>query len=78
MTLVNLEGMIKMMKLLRFNQISNQLLLKKSLMFALNCVNFKRYIMTHHKPSLRLEAYNLEGSYLNQNQDGKNEQLKQC
>ena len=59
MTLVNLEGMIKMMTFLKFNQISNQLLLKKSLLFLLHYVKFKRFIITHHQPPLRLKAYDL-------------------
>ena len=40
MTLVNLEGMIKMIKVLKVDQMSNELLLKKSLLFALHLVNF--------------------------------------
>ena len=63
MTLVNLEGMIKMMKIFKFNQMSNQLLLKKGVLFTLHYVRFKLLIMTHQKTPLRLEAYNLEGSH---------------
>ena len=50
MTLVNLEGMINTMNFFKFNQISNQLLLKKSLLFALHYVKFKRFIMMHQQP----------------------------
>ena len=77
-TLVNLEGMIRMLIFLKFNQMSNQLLLKKSLLFALHYENFKRLIMTHHQTPLRLEAYNMEGSYLNQTQEGKENPLWKC
>ena len=54
--------MIKIMRMLKFNHMSNQLLLKKSLLFALHYVNFKRFIMMHQQPPLRLEDYDLEGS----------------
>ena len=64
--LVNLEGVIKMMNFLKFNQMFNKLLLKKSLLFVLHYVNFKRFIMTHQQPPLRLEACDTEGSYLKQ------------
>ena len=64
----NLEGMIKMMNFFKFNQMSNQLLLKKSLVFALHYVNFKKFIMTHQQPPLCIEAYDLEGSYLKNTQ----------
>ena len=74
-TPVNLEKMIKMMEILKFNQMSNQLLLNKSLMFALHYVTFKHFIITHQQPPLRLEAYNQEGSYLKQTQEGKKKQL---
>ena len=75
MTLVNLEGMIKIMKFFKFNQISNQLLLKKILMSALHYVNLKRLIITHQQSPLRLEDCDMEGSYLNKTQKGKKKQL---
>ena len=39
-TLLNLEGMINMMEVLKFKQMSNQLL-KKSLLFTLHYVKLK-------------------------------------
>ena len=75
MTLVNLEGMIKMMKFLKFNHISNQLLLKKSLLFMLHYVNCKRFIIAHQHTSLRLKAYNLKGGCLKQTQEVKKKKL---
>ena len=75
MTLANLEEMIKMMKVLKLNQLSNKLFLKKSLLFALHYVNFKRFIMKHQHPPLYLEAYNFYGSHLKQIQKGNKNQL---
>ena len=61
----------KYYEILRFKQMSNQLLLKKSLQFVLHYINFNFFIMTHHKPPLHLKDYDLEGSYLKQTQEGK-------
>ena len=65
-------------EILKFNQMSNQLLLKKSLMFALHYVKFKSFIITHQHSPLSLKACKLEGSYLNHTQEVKKKQLYKC
>ena len=53
----------------------NPIIVEEKPVFALHYVNFKRFIMMHQQPPLHLYDYDLEGSYLNLTQEGKNKQL---